>query len=310
MTSRVFYYFSITCFVFGLFTFPFTNNVFSSFSPCMFFGVIAAVASLLESDVDRTRRDAVIALCISVVAAIALSILAPQFGIIWWGPVILLMETIAIVSLIRRYKRKLDSTTQLTTDLDAHGTAQNMPNQLDALPDSTTTYAENSWSEPVHQPAYFQTVHAEQQPLTPQTLQARQPDVAPESNPHYAVPPRTVSESNQSAWLTGLGVLFVLICGGVGGYLFLTNHWWVNVFDTEVSPADGHLGPFDPVVCCTAIIDLIAGIFCSIAGSAGNYLMTALAGIIVGMAIGLAIYGVFLAIYFAIKSSEPDSYET
>ena len=220
------------------------------------------------------------------------------------------METIAIVSLIRRYKRKLDSTTQSTTDLDAHGTAKNMPDQLEGVSDSTTTYAENPWPEPVHQPAYFQTVHAEQQPQASQTPLARQPDVAPESIPHYAVPPRPVSESNQSAWLTGVGVLFVLACGGLGGYLFLANQWWVNVFDTEVSPTDGHLGPFDPIVCCGAIFDLIAGIFCSIAGTAGNYMMTALAGIIVGMAIGLAIYGIFLAIYFASKSSERDSYET
>lgn len=289
MTSRVFYYFSITCFVFGLFTLPFTNNVFSSFSPSIFFGGIGAVASLLESDVDRTRRDAVIALCISVVLAIALSVFAPQFGIIWWGPVVLLMETIAIVSLIRRSKRKLDSQTQRTANPDTY---------------NTTPYAENPSPRTLYQSALFQSVHTEQSP------QVRQPELLPEVAPQHRYTTYSVPESNKSSWLTGIGVVFVLMCGGIGGYLFVLNQWWVNIFNTEVNPTKDALESSDPAVCCIAIIEFFAGIFCSIAGRAGNYFITALSGVIVGMAIGLGVYGTFLAIYFAIKSSPESTPDT
>lgn len=106
MTSRIFYYFSITAFIYGIFTCTFTNNVFESFTPAILLGILGAIISLLEPDVDKTRRDAVIGLCISFCGAIALSILAPEYAIIWWGLVIIMLETVAIVSLIRRHRRK------------------------------------------------------------------------------------------------------------------------------------------------------------------------------------------------------------
>lgn len=109
MTSRILYYLSITLFVFGIFTYPFTQNVLGSFGLCITLGTLAALVSLAEPDIDRTRRDAVIALCISVVGAVALSIVAPLLIVLWWGPVILMLETIAVVSLIRRHRKNLEA---------------------------------------------------------------------------------------------------------------------------------------------------------------------------------------------------------
>lgn len=135
MTSRILYYFSITAFIYGIFTYPFTNDVFGSFTPAILLGMLGAIVSLWEPDVDKTRRNAVVGLCISFVGAIALSILAPKYGIIWWGLVIIMLETVAIASLIRRHRHK------------------NITSKDETLPDESSAYDPSAREAPESLPA-------------------------------------------------------------------------------------------------------------------------------------------------------------